>query len=63
MRGRSLLVIAGLAIGCVVLASAPARARPIDKGHFHDVFTSNVYDCDGTLAQDSLDVSGNFLLN
>ena len=46
-----------------VLASAPASARPIDKGHFHDVFTSDVYDCDGTLAQDSLDVSGNFLFN
>lgn len=46
-----------------MLASTPATARPIDKGHFHDVFTSDVYDCDGTLAQDSGDVSGNFLFN
>ena len=48
MRGRSALLIAGLAITATVLASTPATARPIDKGHFHDVFTSDVYDCDGT---------------
>ncbi len=41
----------------------PLRAKPIDKGHFHDVFTSDVYDCDGTPAQDSGDVSGNFVFN
>ena len=46
-----------------VLVSAPATARPIDKGHFHDVFTSAVYDCDGTPAQDSVDVHGNFVFN
>ena len=63
MRGRSALLIAGLAIAGIVLASTPATARPIDKGHFHDVFTSDVYDCDGTPAQDSGDVSGNFLFN
>ncbi len=63
MRGRSVVVIAGLAIAGNVLASTPATARPIDKGRFHDVFTSDVYDCDGTPAQDSGDVSGNFLLN
>jgi hypothetical protein len=63
MRGRSLLLIAGLAIAGTVLASTPATARPIDKGHFHDVFTSEVYDCDGTPAQDAGDVSGNFLFN
>ena len=62
MRGRSLL-IAGLAIPATVLVSTPATAKPIDKGHFHDVFTSEVYDCDGTPAQDSGDVSGNFLFN
>jgi hypothetical protein len=38
MRGRSALLIAGLAITGSVLASAPATAKPIDKGHFHDVF-------------------------
>jgi hypothetical protein len=54
---------AGLAITGSVLASAPATAKPIDKGHFHDVFTSDVYDCDGTQAQDGGDVSGNFVFN
>ena len=63
MKGRSALLIAGLAITGTALASAPATARPIDKGHFHDVFTSDVYDCDGTPAQDSGDVSGNFVFN
>jgi hypothetical protein len=63
MRGRSALLIAGLAITGSVLASTPATAKPIDKGHFHDVFTGDVYDCDGTPAQDSGDVSGNFLFN
>ena len=63
MRGRSALMIAGLAITGSVLASTPATAKPIDKGHFHDVFTSDVYDCDGTQAQDSGHVSGNFVFN
>jgi hypothetical protein len=63
MRGRSVLLIAGLVIAGGMLASTPASARPIDKGHFHDIFTSDVYDCDGTPAQDSGDVSGNFLFN
>jgi hypothetical protein len=63
MRGRSALLIAGLAITGSVLASTPATAKPIDKGHFHDVFTSDVYDCNGTPAQDSGDVSGNFVFN
>jgi hypothetical protein len=62
MRGRSVLIV-GLAIAGTVLASTPATARPIDKGHFHDVFTNDPYDCDGTPAQDSGDVSGNFLFN
>jgi hypothetical protein len=63
MSARSVLLIAGLLIAGTVLASAPATAKPIDKGHFHDVFTGQVYDCDGTPAQDSVDVSGNFLFN
>src|SRR6266446_970798 len=63
MKGRSVLLIAGLVIAGTVLASAPATAQPIDKGHFHDVFTSDVYDCNGTPAQDSVDVSGNFVFN
>src|SRR3954469_24297403 len=62
MRGRS-VAIAGLIIAGPVLVSTPATAAPIDKGHFHDVFTGDVYDCNGTPAQDSGDVSGNFLFN
>jgi hypothetical protein len=62
MRGRSAFLIIGLAVASLV-ASTSATARPIDKGHFHDVFTSDVYDCDGTPAQDSGDVSGNFVFN
>lgn len=63
MRGRSALLIIGLAIASALVTSTPATAKPLDKGHFHDVFTGDVYDCDGTLAQDSGDVSGNFLVN
>ena len=63
MNGRSTLLIAGLVMAGAVLVSAPATARPIDKGHFHDVFTNDPYDCDGTPAQDSGDVSGNFVFN
>src|SRR3954471_18281080 len=63
MSARSVLLIAGLLIAGTVLASAPATAKPIDKGHFHDVFTGQVYDCDGIPAQDSGDVSGNFVFN
>jgi hypothetical protein len=63
MSGRTALV-AGIAVAGVVLAgAAAATAKPIDKGHFRDVFTSDVYDCDGTPAQDSGHVSGNFLFN
>ena len=62
MRGRSLLVVAALAIAGTVLVGTPATAAPIDKGHFHDVFT-DFYDCNGTPAHDSGDVSGNFTFN
>ena len=63
MKGRCAFLIAGLAVAGTIVAGTPASARPIDKGHFHDVFTSDVFDCDGTPAQDSGDVSGNFLFN
>jgi hypothetical protein len=67
MRGRSAFLITALAVASLaastLVASTSATARPIDKGHFHDVFTSDVYDCDGTPAQDSGDVSGNFVFN
>jgi len=63
MRGRSVLLIAGLVTAAAALAGAPATAQPIDKGHFHDVFTGDPYDCNGTPARDSGDVSGNFVFN
>ena len=61
---RSVIAVlaAGLAVASLV-ASTPANAQPIDKGHFHDVSTSPVDDCEGTPAQDSVDVSGNFVFN
>jgi hypothetical protein len=62
VRGRSASLITALAVASLVV-SAPAITAPIEKGHFHDVFTSDVYDCDGTPAQDSVDVSVNFLFN
>jgi hypothetical protein len=62
MRGRSVLLIAGLVIA-VAVASGTATAQPIDKGHFHDTFYSPIYDCNGTPAQDFIDVSVNFVFN
>ena len=61
MRRRSALLITGLAVAGL-LVSTPATAKPLDKGHFHDVFT-DAYDCNGTPAQDDGDVSGNFVFN
>ena len=63
MKARSALIVIGLAIAGNLVAVTPAAAKPLDQGHFHDVFTSDVYDCDGTPAQDSVDISGNFLFN
>jgi hypothetical protein len=62
MRGRSVLLITGLAIAGTVVASTPAAAQPLDKGRFHDVFTDS-FDCDGTPAQADGDVWINFTLN
>ena len=63
MKARRAFLIAALAVAGTVVTATPASARPIDKGHFHDAFTSDVYDCDGIPAQDSGDVSGNFVFN
>lgn len=63
MKGRSAFLVVGLAAASIAIAGTPAGARPIDKGHFHDAFTSDPYDCDGILAQDTVDVSGNFTFN
>jgi hypothetical protein len=62
MKRRFAVLTTAIAVAGV-LGSTPATAKPIEKGHFHDVFTSDVYDCDGTPAQDSGDVSGNFVFN
>lgn len=61
MKCRSPILVAGLAL-VALGTSTPATAAPIDKGHFHDVFT-NFFDCDGTPVREDGDVSGNFLFN
>ena len=67
MRGRSAFLITGLAVASLaastLIASTPATAQPIDKGRFHEVSTGDVYDCEGTPAQDSVDVWVNFVFN
>ena len=62
---KSVLAVAtcGAADAATAVAGTPASAQPIEKGHFHDVFTGDVYDCDGIPAQDSRDVSVNFVFN
>ncbi len=62
MRARSALLITALVFAGAIGAPTTASARPLDKGHFHDVFTDS-FDCDGTPVQVDGDVSGNFLLN
>jgi hypothetical protein len=62
MKARSVLLISGLAAAALV-PGASATAVPLDKGHFTDVFTSDVFDCNGTPAQDSGEVHVNFLFN
>jgi hypothetical protein len=62
---KTYLVIAGLAIAGTMLASTPAVAAPLEKGHFHDVFTNDPFTCEttGTPVQEHDDISGNFLFN
>ncbi len=62
MRTRFVLGL-GTAVAACAVPAATAVAQPIDKGHFHDSFTSEVYDCDETPAQDAIDVEGSFVLN
>jgi hypothetical protein len=61
MRGRSALLTIGLAVAGLV-AGTPASAAPLDKGHFHDVFTES-FDCDGTAVDHVSEVDVNFLFN
>lgn len=63
MRRRPQLLCMGLALVGALAMSSPATAEPLEKGHFQDQGTSDVYDCDGTPAQDAFDVSGNFIVN
>ena len=63
MKVRFALLVILLAIVGNLVAGGPANARPLDKGHFHDDFTSDPYDCDGTAAEDHVNVSGNYLFN
>ena len=60
----SVLAMTGLTIAGLVAAGPPAIAAPLDKGHFHDVFT-DTFTCDttGTPVREDDDVSGNFLFN
>jgi len=64
MRGRSALLIIGLAIAGALVASTPATAKPLDKGRFHDVFTE-FFTCEstGTPVQNDVDVWVNFNFN
>jgi len=62
MKGRSALLIAGLKITGSVLASTPATAKPIDKGHCDDAFTSDVSTATAP-AQDTVNVHVNFNFN
>ena len=63
MRGRSALLITGLAVAGL-LVSAPATAAPIEKIHFHDTST-DVFTCaeNGLPVQQDDDAIGSFLLN
>jgi hypothetical protein len=63
MKARSALLSIGFAITAMLAAGTPATAAPLDKGHFHDVSTGDVYTDCGFPAQDSVDVSGNFVFN
>jgi hypothetical protein len=62
MRRPLAALIVGLVAGGSVAVGSPATAAPIDRGHFHDVYTE-VFDCEGTPAQVDGDVSGNYLFN
>jgi hypothetical protein len=61
MKARSAFVVVGLAAASL-LASTPATAAPIDKGHYHDVFTFS-FNCGETPVQADVDAYGNFLFN
>ena len=61
MRNRSAMFVVCLAAAGLVTA-APADAKPLDRGHFHDVSTES-FDCDGTPVQQTDEVNVNYLFN
>ena len=64
MRGRSALLIIGVAIASALVIGTPANAEPLEKGHFHDVFAES-FTCEttGTPVQQAGDVRVNFNFN
>jgi hypothetical protein len=61
-RARRMATVCGLVVVLAgALGAAPAGAAPIDKGHFHDVFTEPVTSCPGVRAVLDGDVSGSFV--
>ena len=58
-RTRSALIVTGLVFASGLVASSPASARPLDKGHFHDVVT-DTFDCAGTPTRFEGDARINF---
>jgi hypothetical protein len=61
-RARRMATVCGLVVVLAgALGPAPAAAAPIDKGHFHDVFTEPVDFCPGVHAERAVDVSGSFV--
>lgn len=58
------LSVTALALAGTAVAVSPADAKPIEKGHFTESFTTDPYDCDGLLmAQDEVDARISFLVN
>jgi len=60
LRSGALSVLVAGVVVAVAVGASPAQAKVFDKGHFHDSFVSDVYDCDGTPAIDSGEVDVHF---
>lgn len=57
------MLIVTVALAASMLPGTAATAKPLDKGHFADSGTSEIYDCNGIEAQDTFDVRGSYLFN
>jgi len=67
MKVRCALLVCGL-VAVALFPGTSASAKPLEKGHFDDVFTSDVYDCDGDgpgelMYYDDVDIHVNYLFN